>query len=358
MDLALSSILKEQTLIPNEVVLVEDGPLNKELYEVVDKYKKAYPNILKVYPLEKNGGLGPALNYGLSKCSNELIARMDSDDVSCKDRFEKQISYLSNHPEISVLGGAISEFEEDPNVPVRLKAMPKSYEEVKKYARFRNPVNHVTSCFRKTDIESVGSYKDMFYLEDHYLWSRLLVNKKKIENLVFFLIILIIVLVSINLIWGEKKENKQTEGPNKKLAVQDEYESENSEDKLSSQLENILREIDGVGKVKVLITYSQTSQTIPLYNEDTSQKDTEEKDTTGGTRKVIETDTKKDVIYQETNGNKTPITQSVISPKMEGAIVTAQGATNTNVKTNIIQAVEAVTGLATHKIQVFAMSES
>lgn len=183
LDLALSSILKEQTLIPNEVVLVEDGPLNKELYEVVDKYKKAYPNILKVYPLEKNGGLGPALNYGLSKCSNELIARMDSDDVSCKDRFEKQISYLSNHPEISVLGGAISEFEEDPNVPVRLKAMPKSYEEVKKYARFRNPVNHVTSCFRKTDIESVGSYKDMFYLEDHYLWSRLLVNKKKIENL-------------------------------------------------------------------------------------------------------------------------------------------------------------------------------
>lgn len=183
LDLALSSILKEQTLIPNEVVLVEDGPLNKELYEVVDKYKKAYPNILKVYPLEKNGGLGPALNYGLSKCSNELIARMDSDDVSCKDRFEKQISYLSNHPEISVLGGAISEFEEDPNVRVRLKAMPKSYEEVKKYARFRNPVNHVTSCFRKTDIESVGSYKDMFYLEDHYLWSRLLVNKKKIENL-------------------------------------------------------------------------------------------------------------------------------------------------------------------------------
>ena len=183
-------------------------------------------------------------------------------------------------------------------------------------------------------------------------------NKKKIENLVFFLIILIIVLVSINLIWGEKKENKQTESPNKKLAVQDEYETENSEDKLSLQLENILHEIDGVGKVKVLITYSQTSQTIPLYNEDTSQKDTEEKDTTGGTRKVIETDTKKDVIYQETNGNKTPITQSVISPKMEGAIVTAQGATNTNVKTNIIQAVEAVTGLATHKIQVFAMSES
>ena len=103
-------------------------------------------------------------------------------------------------------------------------------------------------------------------------------NKKKIENLVFFLIILIIVLVSINLIWGEKKENKQTESPNKKLAVQDEYESENSEDKLSLQLENILHEIDGVGKVKVLITYSQTSQVVAMYNEDSTKSDTEESD--------------------------------------------------------------------------------
>lgn len=183
LDLALNSVLDKQTLKPDELVLVEDGPLTDELYKVVNDYEKKYPNIIKIYPLEKNSGLGSALNHGLSKCSNDLIVRMDSDDVSCEDRFEKQIDYMIKHPEVSVLGGAISEFEDDPSKPIRLKNMPITYEEVKKYARFRNPINHVTSCFRKKDIESVGGYKDIFYLEDHYLWSRLLVNNKVIENL-------------------------------------------------------------------------------------------------------------------------------------------------------------------------------
>lgn len=182
-------------------------------------------------------------------------------------------------------------------------------------------------------------------------------NKKKIENLVFLLIILIVVLVAINFIWNDKKENVQTTDNNKKLAIQEETKKDSDSD-LKEQLEDILQNINGVGKVKVLITYSQTSQVLPLYNEDTSKKDTEEKDKTGGTRIVTETDTKKDVIFQETNGTKMPITQSVISPKVEGAIVTAQGANNMAVKTDIIQAVEAVTGLSSHKIQVFTMSEN
>ena len=182
-------------------------------------------------------------------------------------------------------------------------------------------------------------------------------NKKKIENLVFLLIILIVVLVAINFIWNDKKENVKTTDNNKKLAIQEETKKDSDSD-LKEQLEDILQNINGVGKVKVLITYSQTSQVLPLYNEDTSKKDTEEKDKTGGTRIVTETDTKKDVIFQETNGNKMPITQSVISPKVEGAIVTAQGANNMAVKTAIIQAVEAVTGLSSHKIQVFTMSEN
>ena len=182
-------------------------------------------------------------------------------------------------------------------------------------------------------------------------------NRKKIENLVFLLIILIVVLVAINFIWNDKKENVKTTDNNKKLAIQEETKKDSDSD-LKEQLEDILQNINGVGKVKVLITYSQTSQVLPLYNEDTSKKDTEEKDKTGGTRIVTETDTKKDVIFQETNGNKMPITQSVISPKVEGAIVTAQGANNMAVKTDIIQAVEAVTGLSSHKIQVFTMSEN
>ena len=188
-------------------------------------------------------------------------------------------------------------------------------------------------------------------------------NKKKIENLAVFVVILIVTLIAINLIWnsGTKKNEDTSDDPNKKLAGVEEGSTMQAnamtQDTLSIQLEEILERIEGVGKAKVLITYSQTSETIPMYNEDSSQKDTEETDTSGGTRKITETDSKKEIIYQENNGEKIPITKSIVSPKIEGAIITAQGAGNAEVKTNIIQAVEAVTGVASHKIQVFSMSE-
>lgn len=169
-------------------------------------------------------------------------------------------------------------------------------------------------------------------------------RKKTIENLVVFVIILIIVLLSINVIWNKdkKEDNKSTIDENKKLATIEEN-SKDDNSLTSEKLENILSKINGVGKVKVYITYSQTSQIIPIYNEDISQKDTQEEDTQGGTRKVVETDTKKEVVYDEKSGSKTIITQSIVSPKIEGAIVTAEGGSNTNTKANIIQAVEAVT---------------
>lgn len=169
-------------------------------------------------------------------------------------------------------------------------------------------------------------------------------RKKTIENLVVFVIILIIVLLSINVIWNKdkKEDNKSTIDENKKLATIEEN-SKDDNSLTSEKLENILSKINGVGKVKVYITYSQTSQIIPIYNEDISQKDTQEEDTQGGTRKVVETDAKKEVVYDEKSGSKTIITQSIVSPKIEGAIVTAEGGNNTNTKANIIQAVEAVT---------------
>lgn len=185
-------------------------------------------------------------------------------------------------------------------------------------------------------------------------------NKKTIENLVVFIIILIIVLLSINIIWGKdkKENNKNIEKNNRELAISTDKESEDKNILTSKNLEDILSEINGVGKVKVYITYSQTSQIIPMYNEDISQKDTQEADTQGGTRKVVETDTKKEIVYDEKSGTKTIITQSIVSPKIEGAIITAEGGNNTNTKANIIQAVEAVTGLPTHKIQVFEMEKT
>lgn len=183
-------------------------------------------------------------------------------------------------------------------------------------------------------------------------------NKRKIENLVFFVIILIITIIAINLVWNDnkQKEVKQEESDKTKvLATQNKTDTNINKDSLETKLENILKEIQGVGEVKVFINYSESSEVIAMYNENSQSSTTEETDTEGGVRKIETTDMQKDIIYQEENGVKTPMTQKVIEPKIEGAIITAKGAGNIDVKTNIIQAVEAVTGLATHKIQVFQM---
>lgn len=111
--------------------------------------------------------------------------------------------------------------------------------------------------------------------------------------------------------------------------------------------------IEGVGDVKVFINYSESAETVAMYNENSKTSTTEETDKSGGVKKVEQKDSQKEVIYQEQNGTKAPIVQKTVEPKIEGAIITAKGASDINVKTAIIQAVEAATGLATHKIQVF-----
>lgn len=184
-------------------------------------------------------------------------------------------------------------------------------------------------------------------------------NKKTIENLVIFAIILIVTIVAINYIWsGDSDKKEENNEITKKLATEElntENKKSSEEENTEERLENILSNIKGVGTAKVLLKYSQTSQIMPMYDEDSTESTTEEKDSGGGTRIINESSTKKDIIYEENNGVKTPITQSVVNPKIEGAIITAQGAGDANVKANIIQAVEAVTGLATYKIQVFEM---
>ena len=185
-------------------------------------------------------------------------------------------------------------------------------------------------------------------------------SKKKIESLVFFVVILIITIVMINLIWNGNKQTTKEESNtlSKQLANTEESIKNNATitSDLEEQLEYILSKIQGVGEVKVFINYSESSQIVAMYNETTKTSSTEESDTSGGTRKIQEIDSQKDIIYQEENGEKTPVTQKVIQPKVEGAIITAKGAGNAEIKANIIQAVEAVTGLATHKIQVFEMN--
>ena len=185
---------------------------------------------------------------------------------------------------------------------------------------------------------------------------------RKIENLVVFAIILIITIIVINVIWNgdEKKSTKDTtKDYSKKLAsnttTEETSEACESSD-LEKKLENILSKIQGVGKVKVFINYSQSSETVAMYNENSKVSQTEETDTSGGKRVIESTDSQKDIVFKEENGEKIPITQKIIQPKIEGAIVTAQGANDATTKSNIMQAVEAATGIATHKIQVFEMN--
>ena len=187
-------------------------------------------------------------------------------------------------------------------------------------------------------------------------------DKKKVENLVFLIILSIITIVIINVIWNGNKQSdkKETDSNSKQLAttnqISDNKNNMQTTDDLEGKLESILGNIQGVGAVKVCINYSESSEVIAMYNENSKISNTEETDTSGGIRKIQETDSQKDIIYQEENGEKTPITQKVVQPKIEGAIITAKGANNADTKANIIQAVEAVTGLATHKIQVFEMN--
>lgn len=182
-------------------------------------------------------------------------------------------------------------------------------------------------------------------------------NKKKIENLVFLIIILIVTIIIINAIW-KKDENsnnttKDTNSLSGKILADNSKDESSNQTELETKLENILSTIKNVGKVNVLINYSESSSLVPLYNESTTTSSTEEGDSGGGTRNITETESKKDVVFSESSGQKQPVTEKTVMPTIQGAIITAEGAKDANVKTNIINAVCAVTGLSIDKIQVF-----
>lgn len=174
-----------QTLMPNEVILVEDGPLTQELYKVIDEFKQKY-SILKVISLPQNKGLGKALNEGMKHCSFDYVARMDTDDECYPIRFEKQISFLEKHQDIDVVGCLTTEFNEDANGKRRIlsiKHFPESVEENEKYSRKRCPVEHPAVVFKKQSVLNVGGYQHCFLFEDYHLWARMFVNGAKFYNI-------------------------------------------------------------------------------------------------------------------------------------------------------------------------------
>ena len=170
---AIESI-QAQTYPTDDFVLVCDGPLNSELDAVITTKQQEMNGVLKVYRLDKNEGLGNALNAGINHCKNELVARMDSDDVAYPNRCEKQIDVFNTHPEVSICSGIVEEFTTDPEVVDARRALPETNAKIMEFAQKRNPFNHPCVMYKKSAVEAAGSYKDFYLLEDYYLWLRML----------------------------------------------------------------------------------------------------------------------------------------------------------------------------------------
>lgn len=181
-DRAMKSIWSEQTVKPNEIILVQDGPLTKDIDAVIEKWRFKIGEVLKTVVLDSNVGLGEALNIGIRYCSYELIARMDTDDVSIPHRFQKQLS-IFKEKEIDVCSAFIGEFEDNENKILSYRVLPEKHIDIVKYSKTRSPLNHAVVMFKKTIVEKAGGYQHMPFLEDYYLWARMIMHGARLYNI-------------------------------------------------------------------------------------------------------------------------------------------------------------------------------
>jgi glycosyltransferase involved in cell wall biosynthesis len=179
--LAMNSII-EQTLPPDEIVLTIDGPISVALTDIVSKYEKKLCNLKTIW-IPENQGQGIAHQIGVMNCSHEIIAMMDSDDIAVKDRFEKQIKYCEENPDIDVFGGFIAEFIDDSNNIISIRSVPLEENKINKYLKKRCPFNQVTIMFKKSSVLNAGNYQDWHFEEDYYLWCRMFLNGCKFRNI-------------------------------------------------------------------------------------------------------------------------------------------------------------------------------
>ncbi len=177
----LQSLLS-QTLPATEIVVLLDGPVTKEVEKTLNDFDINLP--LKIVKYSVNRGLGPALNDGIHECKEQLIARVDSDDVSLPHRFELQVKYMDDNPQIAVLGGALRETYKHNNITTHVvRRMPEDWLSIQRYSTFRNPLNHQTVIMRKNVIKDAGGYKNYPWFEDYHLWARVIMRGHIIANL-------------------------------------------------------------------------------------------------------------------------------------------------------------------------------
>ncbi len=173
----------DQTLTPDEVICVADGPITDDLKAVVEDFKVQYPAIMHPVYLEKNGGLGEAMRIASLEAKYDYLARMDSDDICLPDRFEKQMKCFEEDPELSIVGGMITEFDGTPENIIAQRILPLDDAGIKKMMRGRCAVNHVTVIFKKEDLLRSGNYQPFWKQEDHYLWARMMEHGCKFRNI-------------------------------------------------------------------------------------------------------------------------------------------------------------------------------
>lgn len=178
-----------QSIRTNDYVIVEDGPITKELEQVLEDYCSQY-DFFHIVKLEENGGLGAALRAGIKECKNELVARLDADDLSVPERCELQLREFERDFELAIVGSDMYEFDEDPQKIKDLKKMPITTEQIYKYGKRRNPFNHSSVMYKKSVIENVGNYSTMRRSQDIELWSKVIFAGYKCKNinkpLIFF----------------------------------------------------------------------------------------------------------------------------------------------------------------------------
>jgi glycosyltransferase involved in cell wall biosynthesis len=173
--------LAEQSRRADEILIVKDGPVGEALESVIALYSTELP----IVPLQlaKNRGLGFALGIGVENCKFEIIARMDADDISVPERFERQVGFLETHPEIDAMSATIREFNGDPEVCISERRLPSEHDSILAFAKRRCPLNHMAVVFRKSAVLAAGNYQSRFRQEDYDLWVRMLVNGSKFHNL-------------------------------------------------------------------------------------------------------------------------------------------------------------------------------
>lgn len=176
---AIESVIN-QTAPPSQVVIVVDGEISDALDLIVSEYES--DSLFDIIRLPENTGHGNARRVGLEKCTNELVAIMDADDIAIPTRFEKQLEMFKKDKNLCVCGGNIAEFEEDPKNIISYRCVPSSDEEIREYMKKRCPFNQMTVMFKKSAVQAVGGYVDWFRNEDYYLWLRLMQNGAVFAN--------------------------------------------------------------------------------------------------------------------------------------------------------------------------------